>query len=535
MAPKPPLGLSVVMRGPGGAETTWWSGSPRPGERPSGINFRTERGTGFVDASCVLSRDIRGEYVDLGLLDEGVFVSDTGDIAYEGALQQTPRTLDSAHSITPAFAGHMALAQDRPFSEAYCDTQFSSWGDMPFNEKARLLADTVDIATISWAVDGGLVAALPNQALGARVAAETWYEAPEGVLIGAVEYVGSDIAMPGGWEAPTLRAYDIDSNTGADAYAETFDGTVHARDLATPRRYLFWTVWSAGVGATPASGAGRHISKIAAYGAHQLTRRANSPGSPSGLWLTDILLDIARRFTPQLDTSGVKTNRTLIEHAVYVSQLPHDAWLDLNKYAGWELAVWEHKRLTYQQADLTDYDWEVRLSDPGVTTTLQGDDATNLRNGIVVQFTEAGSGKTRTLTPDDYPDLRDDAVENPANAWGRQKWGPPYQLSAPCSEEMALFAGRQKLAEDNQPREAGEIGVTGHVRDRAGHWQPVHKVRAGQTIAITDFPNARPRLIADTAYTHDGYQLRAGVDSTLNDVETFLDLYGAALQAGNLA
>jgi hypothetical protein len=78
---------------------------------------------------------------------------------------------------------------------------------------------------------------------------------------------------------------------------------------------------------------------------------------------------------------------------------------------------------------------------------------------------------------------------------------------------MALQFGRMKLADSNQAKEAGTITVQGHIRDRAGHWQPVWKVRAGDTVAITDFPNARPRLIVETSYDHSSYTLNMSVDS----------------------
>jgi hypothetical protein len=76
--------------------------------------------------------------------------------------------------------------------------------------------------------------------------------------------------------------------------------------------------------------------------------------------------------------------------------------------------------------------------------------------------------------------------------------------------------------------------VTGHIRDGAGHWQPYWKPRAGETVAITDFPNARPRRIAATSGNHDSFSMTISVDSTLSDAEAFLDLYGAQLAAANL-
>jgi hypothetical protein len=532
MATKPPIGLSVVLQAANGAEYVWTPDAPNPGRRPAGIGWRTERGSGFMDGSCVLPRDVRGDYLDLRLLNQGQFIGADGSVAYEGILNISPRSVDTGgHSITPTFIGPIALAQDEPFSEVYVDRAFSAWGDMSLNRKVALAG--IDISTLSWATEGGLLAALPNQAVGGTANSEIWYQAPSGVNVETVAYLGTDTSMPAGWLAPTLFDAPTDDGTGGGSSAATFDGLLRVITLTTPRPFVFWRVYALGTAATPAAGANRRISQIAVYGTSGLTRHAKG-SDLAGLWLSDILTDIAERFVPQLDTSDVQENQTLIAQCRYESMLPHDAWLDLNKYAQWELGVWENKRLEFRQADLTDYDWEVRLSDPGTTTTLQGDDASNLRNGIMVQYTEAGSGKQVTLSPDDHPELRDDSVENPANTWGRRKWGAPYALSHPCSEDMALTAGQIKLADDNQPREAGDVTVTGHIRDRAGHWQPYWKPRAGQTVAITDFPNARPRRIAATSVNHDSFSMTISVDSTLSDAEAFLDLYGAQLAAANL-
>jgi len=53
--------------------------------------------------------------------------------------------------------------------------------------------------------------------------------------------------------------------------------------------------------------------------------------------------------------------------------------------------VYEKRRLEYRPIDLSDYDWEVRLSDPGTTVSLQGDDSAHLCN--------ASSSTTATSTP----------------------------------------------------------------------------------------------------------------------------------------
>jgi hypothetical protein len=72
---------------------------------------------------------------------------------------------------------------------------------------------------------------------------------------------------------------------------------------------------------------------------------------------------------------------------------------------------------------------------------------------------------------------------------------------------QALLLGQAALADRNRAKTPGTITTTGYIRDRAGNPQPVWKVRAGDTIAITNFPNDAPRLIVETDYNDETKQL----------------------------
>jgi hypothetical protein len=61
----------------------------------------------------------------------------------------------------------MAHAKDRKFQEIYVDRRAGAWGEMPIDEKAGSRRSAVTSGDFSWAnQNGGLVCALPNQALG---------------------------------------------------------------------------------------------------------------------------------------------------------------------------------------------------------------------------------------------------------------------------------------------------------------------------------------------------------------------------------
>ncbi len=125
-----------------------------------------------------------------------------------------------------------------------------------------------------------------------------------------------------------------------------------------------------------------------------------------------------------------------------------------------------------------------------MSVDLQGDSTDVLANGIVVDFVNVATGAKDIITPDDSLDLVDTNPANPATTHGIDGW-TWISLAAPTTASAAVQIGHAALAEFNQPKAPGTITLEGHVRDRAGHWQQGWKVRAGDTIAITDHPTTR--------------------------------------------
>jgi hypothetical protein len=215
------------------------------------------------------------------------------------------------------------------------------------------------------------------------------------------------------------------------------------------------------------------LRKLAVYGSHGLTTlQTGDPLEPNGLYLSDILKNIAQRFCPMLDTSGVQTNNYVVQHAAYRDRTtPYDAFLDLNKYALWHLGVWDNRQLVYRPYDLTDYDWEIRTDDPGTTFSPQGPSTDSLFNGVEVTYTDPLTGVTDTITPETHPELADTSSTNPWNTHGINAW-KPITLSTPALLAQAVLLGQAALADQNRPKTPGTITVKGYVRDRAGNPQP---------------------------------------------------------------
>jgi hypothetical protein len=513
-----------------------WDANQAPGSRPRNLSFRSKIGEGFSDASLQLARRIDLDYPDLNLGDTVTLSAADGTVVYEGRVEAMPRDLSDSHSIGVTLAGWMAHAKDRKFSEIYVDRDTSVWQSPPLNERARLITGGIDIASLSFSQDnGGLVCSFPNQALGTLVIGETWYIAPPGCTIAKIGYQAKDVSLPAGWQAPTFISADSDGNAGAITTSATFDDTLRLATPASAKRYVYAWVYSAGTSATPVPGAYRRLSKIAMYGNHGLTLRTGDTTEPDGVYASDVIRDIATRFCPQLDTSGVQDTSYVIQHCAFRDRTnPYDAWLELNKYHLWHLGVWEGKRLDFRPYDLTDYDWEIRTDDPGTTFSPQGPSTDSLFNGIAVTYTDLLTGTVNVLTPETNTELADSSTENPWNAHGINHWDE-ITLSTPTLTNQATQLGVAALADRNRPKTPGTITVRGYIRDRAGNWQPASKVRAGDTIGVTNFPNDEPRLIVEVDYNDEDKSAKLAIDKPFALLDAYLDRLGNAVNAKGLS
>lgn len=275
-----------------------------------------------------------------------------------------------------------------------------------------------------------------------------------------------------------------------------------------------------------------HWPDLAVYGAHTVPLRG---ADPKGVFASDIIKDICTRFCPKINPGQVTPTSFVIPHLSFLNDTaPYDGFLKVNKYHRFGLEVYENRTLRFAPIDLTDYDWEVRLDDPGTTVQLQGDDAASLANGIVVHYTDLATGRSSRLDPVALPALGDPNPDNPANRAGIRKW-TSLTISSPTTQTGASQIGAAYLAEFNQTQSPGTITVSGHIRDRSGHWQQGWKVRSGDRVAVTDLPNDRPRLITNTDWQHDAKTLSISVDSSFKRLDAVLARFDVALAASNLA
>jgi hypothetical protein len=541
---RPPLELHAEVVFPDGTTVRWDKDAVEAKDRPTGITIHTQRYTGFADAQLTLNRRIDLDYPDLGLLDGINLIGHDGSVAYEGRTGTVPRSLQGAPQISLQAQGWMSHAKDESFTEVYVDRELGKWTSPSVFRTAAVIAEN-----FSWGSNGQLLDEAGNPAIELsftdawaspyKPVAEAWWLPQPGIDIGYVYYsfaASNALTMSSGdanWQVKAILSSD-DKMSVIDATASLWPGPAAGYLSATAGRTCaamqFWYA------ASPAgtSGATYYVrfEKLAVYGSHGLTRQGEDPG---GFFVSDMMVNIANRWAPKLDTGGVQATTLPIPQASFTDEtLPYDSWQTLNAYHRWEIDVYEGRRLNFYPIDLSDWDWEVRLSDPGTTVTLQGDDSTTLCNGVIVRYTDLDTGYETRLTPDEFPELLDSSPDNPANLNDLRLY-TTLTLTVPATQEVALQMGRIYLAEFNQAPATGSITIKGHIRDRAGHWQQGWKVRSSDRLIISDFPNDSVRVVGETSWDHDPKELTIAVDGSFKRLDAILARLGVAVEASNLS
>lgn len=538
---RPPLELQAELVYPDGTTKRWDKDSPAK-DTPTGITLRTKRYTGFADAQLALARRIDVDYPDLGLLDGINLIGHDGSVAYEGRIATLPRSLQQSPSVGVQAQGWMSHAKDEPFVECYVDRDLSKWVAPAARRVASTVASNFVLGSASQLPDesGTPVVELSFQNAWTtpyEPLAEAWWLPQAGLTISQVYYEFSSFntaTMSGEdvkWQLAALLSSD-DNGTATDSSGSLWPTPKAGSVVGTAARTaaLIQLYYNAKGGGAASATYYARFANLAVYGGHGLAGH----GAPAGFYVSDMMANIAGRFAPKLNTSGIKGTTFVVPHASFLSEtLPYDAWQTLNTYHRWEMDVFEGRRLNYYPIDLADWDWEVRLSDPGTTVTLQGDDTSNLCNGVIVRYRDLATGYETRLTPEANAELMDTSPDNPANLNGLKAY-TGLSLSVPTTKEGALQIGRTYLAEFNQAQAPGTIVVTGHIRDRAGHWQQGWKVRSSDTLIVSDLPNESIRVVGETEWNHDAKTLTIAVDSGFKRLDAILARLGVAVEASNL-
>jgi hypothetical protein len=443
-------------------------------ERATGIEFETlYPGGDYGSCSCFLPGDpASGQRVQAG---QTLQVYNGLKLVYEGKLVTLEYDSAQGGQVLYALGFFAACAMTRKWRKW--------WADMRLDESVWLESSTISGANVSGK---GLMQVDRNQRLGLTPKNEAWtatwysalvYTAPTGSLIRRISF-DYDFQEAG-------QAWLGALSPGVWSIAASGTGTQDIT-LGTPLAALTLYLRSEANQTPPSDGTIHlYLSNVVVY------------TETGAINLTEIAQDVAARI-PELSTDTSLIGSNPYSLVPFISEV--DSYADiLSKAASYgdsSFNPWAYGVRSSEQASdgkpilfceaypsLSACDYELSLDEGNVAGgVVFAHDPTEVRNWIAVQYTDQ-RGFPVWLTPDDDPDLKDDA--SIATYGQLEEW---ITLDARWWI-IAKNWGRRVLQQrkDAQWKASGEIAVTGYLRAAGGGKVPVSQVRAGQRLRVTDF------------------------------------------------
>jgi hypothetical protein len=294
--------------------------------------------------------------------------------------------------------------------------------------------------------------------------------------------------------------------------------------------YVLFRVYSNGTSAN-INQAGVNVTKIGVSSNSAPLRAVFA--EPPGIYASDVIAVAAQRKAPQIRfTTGpngtIQPTTFPIPHLVFdTPSSVADVIAQSNAYHQWDWFVWEGPTLHFQPPG-TGVAWEARNAD-GAQLSLEGDDASGVYDRVFVSYTDAGTARQKLAGwPGSGFDVENASLlttdpNNPVVANLRSPRSLRIDLSFPTTDAGAVQVGSLALGEANLAARSGSITVTGMIRAPDGSRVPVSRIRAGDTITMSDAPDTPPRRIVETSYTHASLSATLTINSTAQKLQALLE------------
>lgn len=521
--------LAISVTHADGRVTKWSANEVDGGNIPSDLTFTTTVPGGFGAMSCSLLREIEPRS-DEALYDDVRVYGAGNQTVWQGRMAQLPRQGGRSSSVTPGAVGHSAHLEDDPsFRQVIVDRDPASWQAAPLERQVAIAVGGFGQGKVpASAASGGLSWQVPNEALPANEHSELWYEMPAGRNVASFAYIGNRTGTWTSLETETLFVPTDRTGASGTSVSLSLTNSIQVTSSFTPARYAMLRTRTTG-SVTPPIGTTQTYSVVAVYGDHGITLRSVF-AEPYHVYASDVLAYILDEAAPLLNyTTGsagtIQPTTFAIPHLVFKDPTTAaDAISQVNAYHAWDWAVWEDKTFYYTQPG-TGVEWQARIGD-GAQLSLEGDSAEQIINGVVVSYADGGVSKLAG-PPGSGCDVEDSALgdtasDNPVNSHGIPRRWQMLPISFPTTDAGAVELGAIYLAQTNLASRKGTVTLRGHVRHPTEGMVPVWRVRAGDSVVITDRAGDTARRIISTNYSHNGREITLDCGTTPNKLDALL-------------